>query len=232
MEGRTMQRHRLRTVRVAAVALFVLAACDADDEAPIPAQPSATASTDMNAEEVAAQFAEAYGAYDAEEAIMYLAPDAAILDLIGSVGAHRGVEGTPEELRLLISLLRAEGYRQTLDSCEAQGDSGSGTMVHCTFDFHLFGSDRLGFGPYGGSSFDLTVLDGKIVRAGASFEVEEFSPQMWEPFEAWVSEAYPDDATAMYEDETHTGTRLSEESVRLWRRHVREYVKEVRQGTD
>jgi hypothetical protein len=61
-------------------------------------------------------------------------------------------------------------------------------MVHCTFDFHLFGSDRLGFGPYGGSSFDLTVLDGEIVRAGASFEVEEFSPQMWEPFEAWVSE--------------------------------------------
>jgi hypothetical protein len=54
---------------------------------------------------------------------------------------------------------------------------------------------------------------------------------MWEPFEAWVSEAYPDDATAMYEDETHTGVQLSEESVRLWRRHVREYVKEVKEGT-
>ena len=147
------------------------------------------------------------------------------------MGAHRGVEGTPDELRLLISLLRAEGYRQTLDSCEAQGDSASGTMVHCTFDFHLFGSDRLGFGPYGGSSFDLTVLDGEIVRAGASFEVEEFSREMWEPFEAWVSEAYPDDATAMYDDETHTGVRLSEESVRLWRRHVREYVEEVKLGT-
>jgi hypothetical protein len=32
----------------------------------------------------------------------------------------------------------------------------------------------------------------------------------------------------MYEDETHTGVRLSEESVRLWRRHVREYVQEMR----
>jgi hypothetical protein len=100
-------------------------------------------------------------------------------------------------------------------------------MVHCTFDFHLFGSDRLGFGPYDGSSFDLTVRDGEIVRAAASFEIEEFSPQMWEPLEAWVSEAHPEDATAMYEDET----QLSEESVRLWRRHVREYVKEVKQGT-
>jgi hypothetical protein len=227
MEGRTMQRHRLRTVGVAAVALFVLAACDGDDEAPITAQPSATASTDTNAEEIATSFVEAYGAFDAEEAITYLAPDATILELIGSIGAHRGVQGTPEELPLLISLLRAEGYRQSLDSCEAQGDSASGTMVYCTFDFHLFGSDQIGLGPYGGSSFDLTVLDGEIVRAAAAFEVEEFSREMWEPFEAWVSEAYPDDATAMYDDETHTGVRLTEESVRLWKRHVREYVQEM-----
>jgi hypothetical protein len=214
-------------------ALLVLAACAGGNEAPPTDQPAAVTAPqpEANAEEIATSFVEAYGAFDAEEAITYLAPDAAILELIGSVGAHRGVEGTPEELRLLISLLRAEGYRQTLDSCETQGDSASGTIVHCTFDFHLFGSDRLGFGPYAGSSFDLTVLDGKIVRAGASFEVEEFSSQMWDPFEAWVSEAYPEDATAMYEDETHGGVRLSEESVRLWRRHVREYVKEVKQGT-
>lgn len=222
-----MQRHRLRTVGVAAVALFVLAACDGDNEAPITVQQSATASTDVNAEEIAMSFVEAYGAFDAEEAITYLAPDATILELIGSIGAHRGVQGTPGELPLLISLLRAEGYRQSLNSCEAQGDSATGTMVHCTFDFHLFGSDQIGFGPYGGSSFDLTVLDGEIVRAAAAFEVEEFSREMWEPFDAWVSEAYPDDATAMYEDDTHTGVRLSEESVRLWKRHVREYVEEM-----
>jgi hypothetical protein len=204
-------------------ALVFLAACDGGGEAPATEEPP-TPAADTDAEEVASSFVEAYGAFDAEEAITYLAPDAAILELIGSIGAHRGVEGTTEELRLLISLLRAEGYRQTLDACEAQGDSASGTMVHCTFDFHLFGSGRLGLGPYSGSSFDLTVLDGEIVRAGAAFEVEEFSREMWEPFEAWVSEAYPDDASAMYDDETHTGVRLTEQSVRLWRRHVREYV--------
>lgn len=232
------ERRRVRHgILIGVAALLALAACDGDDEArsedeaPAASQPSATTVAQMNAEEIALGFVEAYGGFDAEEAITYLAPDAAILELIGSVGAHQDVEGTPEELRLLISLLRAEGYRQTLDSCEAHGDSASGTMVHCTFDFHLFGSDRLGLGPYTGSSFDLTVLDGEIVRAAASFEVEEFSPQMWEPFEAWVSEAYPEDATAMYDDETHTGVRLTEESVRLWRRHVREYVKEAKQGT-
>lgn len=204
-----------------ATALLMLAACDGRDEAPATVNPIPPES---NAEEIATSFVEAYGAFDAEVATAYLADDADILGLIGSVGAHRGVAGTPEELRLLLSLLRAEGYRQTLDSCEAQGESASGTLVHCTFDFHLFGSDRLGLGPYGGSSFDLTVLDGQIVRAAASFEVEEFSSEMWEPFEAWVSEAYPVDAMAMYDDETHTGVRLTEESVRLWRRHVREYA--------
>lgn len=211
-------------------ALLLLAACDGGGEAPATEEPPAPAAN-ADAEEVASSFVEAYGAFDAEEAITYLAPDAAILELIGSVGAHRGVEGTPHELRLLMSLLQAEGYRQTLDTCGAQAESASGTLVHCTFDFHLFGSDRLGLGPYDGSSFDLTVLDGEIVRAAASFEVEEFSPEMWEPFEGWVSEAYPDDATAMYDDETHTGVRLSEESVRLWKRHVREYVEEVKLGT-
>jgi hypothetical protein len=222
---RITRRRVDRAVMIAvAAALLVLAACDGGDEAPATVGPTPP---EASAEEIATNFVEAYGAFDADEAITYLAPDAAIVDLIGSVGAHRGVEGTPEELRLLISLLKAEGYRQTLDSCEAQGTSASGTTVHCTFDFHLFGSDRLGLGPFGGSSFDLTVRDGEIDRVAASFEVAEFSRQMWEPFEAWVSEAHPEDAKAMYEDETHTGVRLSEESVRLWRRHVREYVQEM-----
>jgi hypothetical protein len=231
--------HRLgRASQLCVMAILLLAvACNRGGNSGI-IGPTATGSdpkertaTEASEVEIASSFVEAYGAFDAEEAVTYLAADAAIVDLIGSVGAHRGVEGTPDELRLLMSLLQAEGYRQTLDTCEAQGESASGTLVHCTFDFHLFGSDRLGLGPYDGSSFDLTVLDGEIVRAAASFEVEEFSPEMWEPFEAWVSEAYPDDATAMYDDETHTGVRLSEESVRLWKRHVREYVEEVKLGT-
>lgn len=228
---RTEQRRVDRVVLIGvAAALLVLAACDGGGEAPAADEPPSPAA-DADAEEVASSFVEAYGALDAEAAITYLAPDAAILDLIGSVGAHRGVEGTPEELPLLISLLRAEGYRQTLDSCEAQGDSASGTMVHCTFDFHLFGSDRLGLGPYSGSYFDLTIDDGEIVRASKYWEIAEFSPQMWDPFAEWVSTTYPADAAVMYEDETYTGVRLSEESIPLWERHVREYVREVKQGT-
>ena len=210
-----------------AAALLALAACDGGGEGPATNDPPTPSAAHADAEEIASSFVEAYGAFDAEEAITYLADDAEILDLIGSVGAHRGVVGRPDELPLLISLLKAAGYRQTLDACEEQGASVSGSEVRCTFDFHLFGSDRLGLGPYGGSSFDLIVDDGAIVRAGASFEVEEFSSQMWEPFEAWVSEAYPQDAAAMYDDESHGGMRLSAESISLWKRHVRDYVQEM-----
>jgi hypothetical protein len=223
----TGQRQANRRVLIGAMAaLLVLAACDDGAETPATDQPAATA-PEANAEQIATGFVEAYGAFDAEQAITYLADDAAILELITSVGAHRGVVGTLAELRLLISLLESQGYRQTLDSCEAQHASASGTEVRCTFDFHLFGSDRIGLGPYDGSSFDLTVRDGEIVRASKSFDVDEFSAQMWEPFEMWVSEAYPEDAAVMYEDESHTGVRLAEESVPLWKRHVREYVEEV-----
>jgi hypothetical protein len=221
-----IQAFVLVAIRVAA-ALLLLVACGGESEVPQSDElPTATA-VDTEAEEIASSFVDAYGAFDAEEAITYLADDAAIVELIGSVGAHTGVHGTPEELPLLLSYLEAAGYGQTLDSCEAQSTSSSGTLVHCTFDFHLFGSDRLGLGPYSGSSFDLTVLDGAIVRAHKSFGTEEFSGEMWEPFAAWVSEAYPEDVTEMYEDETQQGIRLSDESVRLWRRHVREYVHEV-----
>ena len=60
--------------------------------------------------EVATSFLEAYGAFDAEQAITYLADDADISQLIGSVGAQ-DVEGTPEEFRLLVSLARSYGLQ-------------------------------------------------------------------------------------------------------------------------
>ena len=180
--------------------------------------------------EVATSFLEAYGAFDAEEAISYLADDADISQLIGSVGAQ-GVQGTPEEFRLLVSLLEATGYKQKLISCEELGSSDSGTDVRCTSDYHNFRSDEIGRGPFSAVSFDVTVRDGEIVRARQDFGVEEFSTQMWEPFASWVSKAYPKDAAVMYADGGTSGVRLTEESIRLWERHLRDYVKEVERNT-
>ena len=178
------------------------------------------------AEEVATSFVDAVGAFNAEQAISYLGDDADIPQMISSVGAQ-GVVGTLEELRLLLSLLKAQGYKQMLNSCEELGSSASGTDVSCTFDYHNFRSDEIGRGPFSGSSFFLTVRDGEIVQARMDFGIEEFSPQMWEPFAAWVSKAYPEDAAVMYEDERYSGVRLTEKSIGLWERHTREYVEEV-----
>jgi hypothetical protein len=214
--------NRRLLVGAAAAALLVIGAFAAyqsrDDEAPGPPPM-----------EVATSFLEAYGAFDAEQAITYLADDADISQLIGSVGAQ-GVQGTPEEFRLLVSLAEATGYKQTLISCEELGRAASSTRVRCTSDYHNFRSDEIGRGPFSAVSFDLTVRDGEIVRARQDFGVEEFSTRMWDPFARWVSKAYPKDAAVMYED-GGGGMRLTEESIRLWERHTRGYVEEVGRKT-
>jgi hypothetical protein len=185
---------------------------------------------EVTAKDIATSFLEAYGAFDAERAISYLAAEADITGMTTSVGPG-AVGGTVKEFRLLISYLDAEGYKQILDPCEELSSSAaSGTSFRCTFDFHALGSDEIGLGPYSGSYFDLTVLDGQIVRASKFFSTEGFSAQMWEPFANWVSTAYPEDAAVMYDDDTHSGVRLTEESIRLWDRHTREYVAEVLAG--
>ena len=186
---------------------------------------------ERTAESVATSFIEAYGAFEVDEAIGYLADDADITSLITSVNPP-GVQGTLEEFRLLISLLEAQSYKQMLESCEELGSSASGTSLRCTFDFHLFGSEEIGLGPFSGSVFLFTVRDGEIVKVVKNFATGEFSPQMWEPFASRVSTTYPEDAAVMYADETYGGPRLTEESIRLWERHVRGYAKEVRRGTE
>jgi hypothetical protein len=210
---------RLLTGLAAAFALLAIGAVvvvQSRDEAP------------PKAEEVATDFLQAYGALDAEQAITYLADDADVSQMIAAVGASGG---TVDDFRLLVSFLEAEGYEQTLSSCEELDSSASGTDVHCTFDFHAIRSDEIGRGPFSGSYFDLTVREGKVVRASTFWEITEFSPQMWEPFASWVSKTHRQDAAVMYEDETYSGVRLTEESIRLWDRHTRGYVDEVGRST-
>jgi hypothetical protein len=182
-----------------------------------------------NAEAVAAGFIEAFGAFDAEQAITYLADDADISPLLASEGAE-DVGGTLEEFRLFVSLLEAQGYQQIVDTgpivdaCEESGGSARATSLRCPFDFHLLRSKEIGLGLFSGSYFDLTIRDGEIVRASIGWGTTEFSPQVWEPFANWVSTAYPEDAAVMYEDSSHSGARLTEQSVQLWERHTGDYA--------
>jgi hypothetical protein len=204
---RWSERKRIGALAAAAVALVLIASL-------LIVQGREEASATAQAEGVATGFLEAYGAFDVEQARTYLADNATIASM-----------SAQDDLRLLISYLEATGYKQILHSCEGVGNSAA--TIRCTFDFHALRSGEIGRGPFGGSSFDLVVHDGKIVRATQSWEIEKFSPQMWEPFAKWVSTAHPKDAAMMYQDENHTSVRLTEESIRLWERHTRGYVEEV-----
>ena len=206
------ERKRIGALAAAAVAIVLIAAF-------LIIQSRDEASANDQAEGVATGFLEAYGAFDVEQARTYLADDATIASMTEQ-----------DDLRLLISFFEATGYKQILNDCEGAGKSDSGS-IHCTFDFHGLRSGEIGRGPFGGSSFDLFVHDGKIVRATQHWGTEEFSPQMWEPFATWVSTDYPEDAAVMYTDESHSNVRLTEESVRLWDARTREYVEEVGRNT-
>jgi hypothetical protein len=207
-QHRWSERKRIGALVAAAVALVLIAAL-------LIIQSREGAPATNQAEGVATRFLEAYGAFDVEQARTYLADDATIASMTER-----------DDLRLLISYLEATGYQQILNDCEGVGNSDSGS-VRCTFDFHALRSGEIGRGPFGGSSFDLVVHDGKIVRVSQDWGIEKFSPQMWEPFAKWVSTAHPKDAAVMYTDQSHTNVRLTEESIRLWDARTREYAEKV-----
>ena len=172
--------------------------------------------------QIASGFINAYGSFDADEAASYLAPGA---DL-------SAMDGGQEEWQAAIDWQKAQGFELILDSCEAGETISAGTIVRCPFDYQGIHSKELGLGPYSGSRFEIVVLDGEITRAVMLFEFRfnGFSSQVWEPFAQWVSENYPDDAAVMYTDDSHDYENLTDESIRLWALHAREYADQVKQG--
>ena len=78
-----------------------------------------------------------------------------------------------------------------------------------------------------------TVDDGEVVWVRQSSSSDEFGAQMWEPFAAWVSRAYPEDAAIMYADWPGTSLEAhSDRSIELWRQHTRDYVEAQKSSND
>jgi hypothetical protein len=196
----------------------------ATSDPPLPAdQPTSLANDTAvaEAEQVVTGFLDAYGAFDADQALTYLA-DGAIADMSGLPAAAT----TEDEFRLLLALLEAQGYKETVTGCAPPAESSSGTIVRCSYDFHGIRSDEMGLGPYSDNYWELTTRDGKIVSATntIAFMTNGFSEQVWEPFAQWVATTYPDDVERMYDNASQTQFRLSEESTQLWDQRTQEYV--------
>jgi hypothetical protein len=219
------RRANLAAVALVVVGALALATCDGDRTEPATDQtPVATDAADViatdTAVEVARGFFEAYSAFDAEQAISYLADDADISGLMEDYNQ----EGDVDQLPRILAWLDVLDTQLMLRSCDELTSSATGTTVRCGYDYHFMGSDELGLGPYDGSYYDLTVRDGEIVRATGHIEISVSSYQTWTPFDVWIKANNPADAEVMYNDPTHSGPSLTDESFRLWDQRVQEWV--------
>ena len=166
--------------------------------------------------DVARGFVDAFAAFDTDQALSYMADEAEFSGL----QTQSTTKYPSEELRTTIPMAQSMGWKQTIDGCEQQATTAVGTTVRCTFDFHYLLSEELGLGPFSGSYYDVTVLDGQVVDVAGHCQIDEFSPQVWEPFTNWLSATYPDDAAAMLNGADLATTELTG----LWEQHLREYV--------
>jgi hypothetical protein len=202
-----------------AAVMLIWATRPSDETVPADTAPAVNP-TDA-ATDVARGFLDAFGVFDPGQAMTYVADDA---DITGMTEGTNDVEG----LALMMSYLEASGYRHAITSCEATATDPDITVV-CAYDFHAIRSDEIGRGPFTGGTFTVVVRDGEIVRAERYWEIAEFSPQMWEPFADWVQSTHPGDFAVMYVD-GGTNFRLTEESIRLWEKDSKAYVKAVKAG--
>lgn len=184
---------------------------------------TAESTVDTRPENVAREFALSLTSFDADQATSALADDADISALVTSLG-DEGLRGSPDELPLFVSMLQAMRFKESIGVCEELGSSPPVTDVRCPFSFYLLGSGEFGRGAFTGSYLDVTVRDGMVARASLHWDIQELSPQMWEPFARWVSRVYPADSELMYADETFAEARLADDSIRLWEQRVREFV--------
>jgi hypothetical protein len=215
------------------IAALTLAACAPADttttlttaSAAIPTSSATPTTASQEEEDAAIEIARLFlGAYrvsfDIDKAFSYLAADV------------EGVGPVAEEL-LLARFLQAIGTKTILGPCEGLSSGSNGTQVRCSFEDHMLRSDEIGLGPYGGSAFVLTVLDGQVTSFGMTFPPNQFSDpngfseQMWVPFASWVANTHPEDVAVMYENASQTGWRITEESIPLWEERSREYAQEI-----
>ena len=211
-------RQRTGVAVSAAVVLVVLAGAFfastrllGSDDSSLPAGPSRT----DRAIQVATSFFAAFDDNEADGMLALMTEDAI----------------TPEwnseaDLRDDARWRAAAGWTETQRRCAQNGEAiGDIVYLRCDFSLHALGSAEIGRGPFAGGYWAVHVQDGKIVYLQSDFpySTNGFATQMWEPFEAFVSNNYPDDHSAMYDEQLDFG-KLTAESVRLWEQHVADYV--------
>jgi hypothetical protein len=230
------QRRQVRSARtkkiggfaVAAVmgvaAIVLIIAIRSHETTSRPAHEGSTLNPEAAAVKVTRQFLAAFRAFDAQKAMSYVADGANLSRLIDGQ-----VPDDAEGMSLMVGWLEAMGYEELNTSCRATASTPAlGTTVLCDFDFHGIRSEAIGKGPFTGNTHTFILRDGKIVYGTIDWNLDEFSPQMWEPFRDWVRENHRKDFDVMYID-NGGNFRLTPRSIRLWEQRTQEWAAGVAQ---
>ena len=98
--------------------------------------------------------------------------------------------------------------------------------MRCAFTYHLLGSNELGFGPFAGSEFAVTVdnASGLITDVFNQWNGDQFMRQVGDAFTEWLTTTHPESTAAMSAGDTPA---LTPESLALWEQYRQEYVQHV-----
>lgn len=189
----------------------------------------------------ATAFLQAYATGDADTAAEFLAADAHFeYERLADTGSFSGdfsdlgVEG----LSLIVRFDEAVGMTWLPGPCELQSSTSAGSNVVCPYDFHGFHSDERGLGPYSGSAYRITILDGKIT---SFIDVPELEPEdenawvveNWEAFNNWVRETHPEDWATLDNEEAIAALIASspDQAIEMYERLMRGFVEFENQGS-
>jgi hypothetical protein len=166
--------------------------------------------------EIATAYVEAYAAFDVETVASMLAEDAEVLP-------WEAYE--PRDWQADLRYLDAAGFQLILKGCVEQLPVGDSITVHCAYDAHGLGSDRIGLDPFEFHTFQVVVEDGLVTSSDMGFNFSAFADTMWFPFQTWIQENHPGDFTVLYV--TETLSRQTDEAIALWEERVPGYVEYV-----
>lgn len=148
------------------------------------------------------------------EAVRALVTDDAVIDDLAVSNA--------DDYLLVAEFEPATGWRYMRPVCTATVLEPP-VEVNCTYTMENAWSQALGVGPFTGSSFEFVIADGQIQQIRHSFDSSQFSPQVFDVFLEWLTDAYPNDVDVMW-DSSSGNALLTPEALALFEQHTTEFV--------
>lgn len=167
--------------------------------------------------QIAESYMEARNAWDADRAGELLAPDAVLNDtpIVGL-----------DELAAGFEALRVYEFQFMPFEC-SEIASVSSVMVTCEYMMDTILSRIVGYPPVPGH-FDFAISEGRITRLTHVFNYSDFSPNVYEPFLAWLESAHPGAFDEIFREEGSVSTPLlTPEALDRTQTYIAEYDQSV-----